>query len=456
MNDLIFSKMFEKINKKAKGNHISAINLINNTDVVFSLSFLKEEKIVFSINNLSPFICLLPIKEKINNTANHLSEILRRDIKDSFIKEISRINNDRIIIFELLKNVSLVIREKKYLVLELIPKRPRLIILNEEGNIIYSSSYDNILNNDRIIQNKKYEAPEKKVGLLKENHKDIDFEKEVEDYLKSSIKKGIKERHEPLFSFLKKRLKTLNNKIEKLKIENEEGKIELKNKDIGDALLYLEDEDLNSYIKENKINYDISLTKYQNAERFYKKYKKAKGKIEASLIQIEKAKEEIEELRTHQDQLLFMDEVDILYLEEKYVPKKMNKNKRMVIESKLPYFITYKGIKIGFGKNDAQNDHLTFELANRNDNFLHIQNSPGPHVVIFSDSINDELIDVASDIAIYLANKEEGTVLLTKVRDVKKTSKLGLVNLKNEALYRVDKVKDSTIKLLNDATKFSH
>jgi len=448
-----FLKITNSLKTKIVRNHIENISIVNKTDFIFSFSFNRKDKLFFSLNNMNPFIYVNDQFYNIPAFNNALKEVLKVHIKDSYILNINVLNEDRVLEFELVKNVSLVLREKKYLILECIPKRPRLIILNEDKKILFSTSYDNILNNFRIIQNTIYEPPIKKVEVHKSADKDYDTN--CKQYIEAAIKKGIKERHEELFLYIERRIKSLNKKIEKIKEDKLEGINALKYKEYGDMVYILEDDELIKYLQENNIQYDTNLSKFENANRYYKKYKKAKGKIEASEEQEKIALEEKEYLLRLNEQLDIMDEKDIPYLEETLLHKKDPKLKRNYIDAKLPYFITYKDVKIGYGLNDAQNDNLTFERANKNNYFFHIDKYSGPHVVVFSENLNQDLIDIASDIAIYFSKQKEGNVISTRIKNVKKTSKLGLVNLSNTILYRVDKVSSKTVELLNTAKKFS-
>ncbi|MEG1313464.1 MAG: hypothetical protein RSD40_04030, partial [Bacilli bacterium] len=61
--------------------------------------------------------------------------------------------------------------------------------------------------------------------------------------------------------------------------------------------------------------------------------------------------------------------------------------------------------------------------------FFHIKDYNGSHVVIFSSNPNENQINYAAELALFLSHKENGEVLLADVHDVKKANKLGKVNI---------------------------
>ena len=125
------------------------------------------------------------------------------------------------------------------------------------------------------------------------------------------------------------------------------------------------------------------------------------------------------------------------------------KNKKKIEKIYNPRFITIDGIKIGFGLSSYQNDYLTFTLAKKDDYFLHVKDSHGPHVIIFSSNPSQEVILVAAEIALYLANKTVGEIYLADKKDVKKIpGQLGKVIINNYQTISLNSIRESTIEII--------
>ncbi|WP_313370811.1 NFACT RNA binding domain-containing protein, partial [Sedimentibacter sp.] len=79
-------------------------------------------------------------------------------------------------------------------------------------------------------------------------------------------------------------------------------------------------------------------------------------------------------------------------------------------------FITYissTGHEILVGRNNLQNDALTFKIAKKEDFWFHAKNMPGSHVVIRTNGdelTDDEYVEAAQIAAYYSKGKNSGTV----------------------------------------------
>ena len=103
---------------------------------------------------------------------------------------------------------------------------------------------------------------------------------------------------------------------------------------------------------------------------------------------------------------------------------------------------------------NIQNNYLTFTLANKNHYFLHINKDHGPHVIIFSENPNKKVIEFACELALFLAKKNDGDVIFTKVKTIKKGPALGLVILSTYETYHISKFKNDFNSLLNNLNRF--
>ena len=128
-------------------------------------------------------------------------------------------------------------------------------------------------------------------------------------------------------------------------------------------------------------------------------------------------------------------------------------NEKQIIKKTTPYQIKMEGCTILFGKNDIQNDYLTFHIAKDDDLFFHIHPYSGAHVIIKGNNPSDNLINIACQICLILSKKTASDVIFTKKKYVKKGHKLGQVILKKYQILKINNVDDSVKELIFKANK---
>lgn len=286
-------------------------------------------------------------------------------------------------------------------------------------------------------------------------------EEELFEELLSLKEKEAKEKHyEKIISFVNKKCISLKKKLSKINMDLKECENANIFKDYGN-LLYLGSEtykkgDAEVVIEGIKIPLKKDKDLFENASLYFKKYKKAKSGIEQLNKQIQIATQELsyfEELLMQCNFASPSDYKDILsQLEnDKYfasTSKKSNKKKQEVKVFN-PHIVTHNNTKIGYGLSSYQNDYLTFTLAHKDDIFLHVKDSHGPHVIIFSDNPDNEVLLLASEIALYFASLEGGEVYYTKKRFVKKIpAKLGLVEINEYKTFLIKSIREETKSML--------
>ena len=129
---------------------------------------------------------------------------------------------------------------------------------------------------------------------------------------------------------------------------------------------------------------------------------------------------------------------------EGYLKKKKQKN--TIRKKKRPQFqqyLTKDGIEIDIGKNNLQNDYLTFKYAHRYDMWFHAKDMPGSHVIVKAQDLDEYTIRLAAKIAAYYSkgkNSSSVPVNYTLVKTLKKPagSKPGKVILDNYKTIYID------------------
>ena len=182
-----------------------------------------------------------------------------------------------------------------------------------------------------------------------------------------------------------------------------------------------------------RVPLDNRLTPSQNAQRYYKRYNKAKNAEVMLAEQIALAKEEIAYLDTVFDSLTRaeveadLDEIrDELY-HAGYASRMKAYEERKKKPVKPMEFRTTNGYRILCGKNNHQNEYITHKLASKNDYWFHVKNQPGSHVVMFCGEDGDSVPEIdfteAAVIAAYYSQAGEAKhveVDYTLVRNLKK------------------------------------
>ena len=156
---------------------------------------------------------------------------------------------------------------------------------------------------------------------------------------------------------------------------------------------------LNYYTNEEiTIPLDETLTPAENAKKYFDKYNKMKRTQEALTTQLEETKSDIAHLESISTALdIALSESDLSQIKEElteygYIKKKYaGKKKGPQSKSKPFHYISSDGYHMYVGKNNFQNEELTFKFATGNDWWFHAKKMPGSHVIVKAN--NEELPD---------------------------------------------------------------
>ena len=183
--------------------------------------------------------------------------------------------------------------------------------------------------------------------------------------------------------------------------------------------------------KEISIPLDPRLNLKQNSQKFFKRYNKLKNAEEELLKFIEEGNYEIEYL----ENILFsieecrtIDDLDDIYTElisEGFMKRKSKIKKAKEYKPEILTYVSSGGHDILVGKNNLQNDMLTFKIGKKEDYWFHAKNIPGSHVIIKTNSdelTDDEFVEAARIAAYYSKGKNSGAVEIdyTKKSNIKK------------------------------------
>jgi hypothetical protein len=108
-----------------------------------------------------------------------------------------------------------------------------------------------------------------------------------------------------------------------------------------------------------------------------------------------------------------------------------------VVKADAPYWFIANDVRFSYGKNAKQNDRLTFSIAKKQEIFLHIKGKSGSHVILHHRNFDHDLIVLAAQLVLALANLTAGEVSYAKVGSLKATKILGQVIMKDYKTIKV-------------------
>lgn len=168
-------------------------------------------------------------------------------------------------------------------------------------------------------------------------------------------------------------------------------------------------EALNYYTNEMiRIPLDPAKTPLENAKRYFEKYNKLKRTYEALSHLIVETKDEIQYLESVSNALdIARTEDDLAQIKEEltqsgYIRRKFTKKKGKFKSLPLHY-ISSDGYDMYVGKNNFQNEELTFSFASGNDWWFHAKKVPGSHVIVKSNGkeMPDRVFEEAGKLAAF-------------------------------------------------------
>lgn len=169
-------------------------------------------------------------------------------------------------------------------------------------------------------------------------------------------------------------------------------------------------EALNYYTNEMlTIPLDPTLSTTDNAKKYFEKYNKLKRTAEALETHLAETKSNIEHLESISTALdIALKEEDLVQLKEEliqygYMKRKNTGGKKAKITSKPFHYISSDGYDMYVGKNNYQNEELTFHFANGDDWWFHAKGQPGSHVIVKSkgEEMPDRVFEEAGKLAAY-------------------------------------------------------
>jgi len=393
--------------------------------------------LVFNLGRL--FVCLQPpfcrfhmtLKAWQMRNTSFTQAVLEKILK-STLKEVSLVGNDRIL------GLQFESAQGSYLLLfELFSRNPGAFLLNADWTIIAAANRS---------EKSVYQLPVK----LFDNEEEPEFCTSLQiekEYLEREQKDQLNAKKKSLLGQLAKELKKLKRRLEEMQLGVEEGK--RWREEEHDALLlqsffHLLKPGLSEIIVEDweqnqasrKIALDSARSPAEQLKLRFKISRKLKRRLELSKQFVQETKEKIDQLNKTVERIEAVCDLKELEVFEK--TKKLPKE-HIIKGRAAPFriFSTEAEIFIYVGKNDKENEKLTFSFANGNDLWLHAANFPGSHVIVKmkkGQKIDADSLQDALQLALYFSKAKgrdgEG-VVVTEQKNVAKArgKKPGQVNI---------------------------
>lgn len=205
---------------------------------------------------------------------------------------------------------------------------------------------------------------------------------------------------------------------------------------------------LNNYYtgEDIKVPLDKDISPLENAKKYYEKYAKLKRTFEAVSVQVKASEEELEHLESVNVALgiaTLADDLETIkneLIECGYIKghfgkgtglgkgkpgKAPKKNAGSREKSKPLHYVTEDGFHLYVGKNNYQNDELTFKMANGGDWWFHAKKNAGSHVIVKTEGkeLPDRVYEQAASLAAYYSKAAAGSKIdvdYLQRKDVKK------------------------------------
>ena len=238
-------------------------------------------------------------------------------------------------------------------------------------------------------------------------------------YKEQEDKVRIKQQSGDLFRLVNKELIKNESKLPKLRHSLKEATDCDKYREYGDLLFAYQSSitkqpiiTLPSFEKDKDVQktIHIQLNIKHNANRYYQKYHKLKRAQEVLQEQITLCEKEIQYFSLLHQQLSHASIQDAIEIREELVKQGYLKAQKVKIRKKkkqeIPHFDTFdfKDYKIYVGKNNIQNEYVTWKLARKQDTWLHTKDFHGSHVIITLSNPHEQALRDAAILAAWYSN----------------------------------------------------
>ena len=196
-------------------------------------------------------------------------------------------------------------------------------------------------------------------------------------------------------------------------VPNDQDQVELDNYYTGEKII---------------IALDKALTPNQNAQRYFKRYQKLKEAVKHLTSLIEETRNTILYLESVETALAQASLTEIAEIREELIQtgfiRRRQREKIQKRQKPEKYLATDGQTIILVGRNNLQNDELTFKMAKKDELWFHAKDIPGSHVVITGNlQPSDEVKTDAAELAAYFSKARLSNLVQVDMIEAKKLNK---------------------------------
>ena len=196
-------------------------------------------------------------------------------------------------------------------------------------------------------------------------------------------------------------------------VPNDQDQVELDNYYTGEKII---------------ISLDKALTPNQNAQRYFKRYQKLKEAVKHLTSLIEETRTTILYLESVETALAQASLTEIAEIREELIQtgfiRRRQREKIQKRQKPKKYLATDGQTIILVGRNNLQNDELTFKMAKKDELWFHAKDIPGSHVVITGNlQPSDEVKTDAAELAAYFSKARLSNLVQVDMIEIKKLNK---------------------------------
>ena len=411
--------------------------LIQYAKDVFSFRFARGGRLMMVLDNQNPLLFLMDEEVKGTSLSTPASALLRKKLSNAEFLGAKVLNEDRVIALSFLALNDIFVEEPLTLVLELIPTKANLALLDEEGKVLLAFRSNSITDPRPLFHGVTYEPPIKKESypIEEESFDVLAYFSECEKRLQSLQERRKSALYQSFFREIKARIKALKRKMEQIEADIEKGTKHLHDADYGNYLFTYPEcvtpgADHFDYYGES-IPLDPRKSASESANDFFKKAKKAKNAISLGEENLRKANLELQEA----EQLLAFaqscdEETLSRLLGKDKAPSKGKKQTQEPKKALAPFVAKIADRYYYFGRSAKQNDSLSFLYATHPSYlWFHVKDTRGAHVILPFDKPSNQEITYACELCLLATGLEQGEVQYTEHRNIRKGSVRGQVIL---------------------------
>ena len=164
---------------------------------------------------------------------------------------------------------------------------------------------------------------------------------------------------------------------------------------------------------------DEKLSAAKNAQAYFKKYNKLKGSRKEKLPLLENCEKDIEYLESVQSMIpscKTYEELDLIreeLAEQGYVRVRTAKERKKKTKPQPRRYVLKSGLELLVGRNNTENDYITFKCGEKTDWWFHTKDIHGSHAVMIchgADPSPDDMYEAASIAAWFSKGRESENV----------------------------------------------